>query len=170
MERIRITTKLTFSDFRKVNFFLLYRKKATRVSLILGLILLLVVFIHYVIGAPFWTQFPTIPLAIAFALTVFPPYSVLRNAKKSYESNKMGNEVITYEIDKTTISISGESFNSSVSWDKLYQVEVTKSWLLIWQTREVVNVIPRQDISDDQLEMFREMITHNKSVKKSITN
>lgn len=167
MDNLSITTKLTFEDFRKVNFYFLYRKRAAKISLVLGIILLLVIITPYVTGTPFWTQFPAIPLAIALMLTVVPPYSIFRTARKNYDSNKMINEKITYAFDKDTISVSGESFHSKLSWDKLYEIKVTKTWFLIWQTRQIANVIPRRDISDNQIELIKELVKDNGQIKKS---
>ena len=168
MDNLSITTKLTFDDFRKVNFYFLYRKTASKISLVLGTILLLVIIIPYATGTTFWTQFPAIPLAIALLLTVLSPYSVFRTARKNYDSNEMINEKITYEFDKDTIAISGESFHSKLSWDMLYEVKLTKTWFLIWQTRQVANVIPRRDITDSQIELIKELVKDNGQIKISL--
>ena len=69
MESFSIKTKLTFEDFRKLNFFLLYRKGITRFALIFGSMMLLIIFVPYITSIPFWEEFPTIPFGIAFAMT-----------------------------------------------------------------------------------------------------
>ena len=167
MDNLSITTKLTFEDFRKANFYFLYRKRTAKISLVLGTILLLVIITPYVTGTSFCTQFPAVPLAIALMLTVLPPFSILRTARKNYDSNKMINEQITYDFDKELVSVTGESFHSKLSWDKLYEVKVTTSWFLIWQNRQVANVIPRRDITDKQIELIKELLKDNGQVKKS---
>jgi hypothetical protein len=167
MDNLRVTTKLTFEDFRKVNFYFLYRKTGTKVSLAIGAILLLIIGFSYLTEMPFFNQFPAIPFALALAMTILPPYSVFRTARKNYESNKMINEKIEYEFDKDQISISGESFHSKFSWDKIYELSTTKSWFLIWQTRQVANVIPRRDISDNQIETIKGLVKDIPQLKKS---
>ena len=167
MDKIKVTTKLAFEDFRKVNFYFLYRKTGTKIALAIGTILLLIIGFSYTTGTPLFNQFPVIPFALALVMTIFPPYSVFRTARKNYDSNKMINERIEYEFDKDQISISGESFHSKISWDKIYELSTTKSWFLIWQTRQVANVIPRRDISDNQIETIKGLVKDIGQVKKS---
>jgi hypothetical protein len=167
MDKINVTTKLTFEDFRKVNFYFLYRKTGTKVALAIGTILLLIIGFSYATGTTLFTQFPIIPFALALVMTVFPPYSVFRTARKNYDSNKMINERIEYEFDKEQISISGESFHSKLSWDKIYELSTTKSWFLVWQNRQIANVIPRRDISDKQIESIKALVKDIGQLRKS---
>ena len=167
MDNIKVTTKLTFEDFRKVNFYFLYRKTGTKVALVIGTIIMLIVGFNYATETPFFNSFPAIPFALGLVMTVFPPYSVFRTARKIYDSNKMINEKIEYEFDKDQISISGESFHSKISWGKLHELSTTKSWFLIWQTKQVANVIPRRDISDNQIETIKGLVKDIRQLKKS---
>jgi hypothetical protein len=167
MTNLTVTTKLSLDDFKKINFYFLYRKRATKFSVALGTIMLLGILIPYIIGTTFFTSFPVFPLAIGLVLTLIPPLSILRNARRNYDSNKTASEKITYEFEKEFVSISGESFHSKLSWDKLYEVAVTKSWFLIWQSRQTANAIPRRDISDEQIKLIKDLLADNEQIKKS---
>ncbi len=134
---------------------------------VFGSFMLLCIFIPYAAKIPFWTQFPTIPFAIAFTMTFIPPFSVLRSAKKNYESNKMLNGQTEYEFNREFVRISGESFDSKIYWEKLHEIKLTKSWLLIWQSEQAANPIPRRDISDDQIALIKELVEDVKELKKS---
>jgi hypothetical protein len=51
-----------------------------------------------------------------------------------------------YVFTDTDLKITGESFNVTMLWDKIYKVTKTKRWVLIWQTKYLANIIPLQDI------------------------
>lgn len=56
----------------------------------------------------------------------------------------------------------GESFNSQLSWDKIYKVTKTKNWLLIWQNRQIANPIPIEDIGEEQISDLKKILDrHN---------
>jgi len=74
----------------------------------------------------FYTQFPVIPVALGLVMTVLPPYSVLRTSKKNYDSNDRISETISYGFDADVIEITGESFHSKLTLDKIYELTVTK--------------------------------------------
>ena len=167
MESFSIKTKLTFEDFRKLNFFLLYRKGITRFALIFGSMMLLIIFVPYLTSIPFWEEFPTFPFGIAFAMTFIPPYSIFRTARKNYNTNKMISEEICYEFDKETISISGDTFNSTMKWDQIFEITLSKSWLLIWQNSQVANAIPRRDITNEQIETIKDLVKNKNQIIKS---
>ncbi len=45
----------------------------------------------------------------------------------------------------------GESFNAKLSWNKIYKVKETKNWILIFQSRQVANLILKSDIWDGEM-------------------
>ncbi|MBN7812288.1 YcxB family protein [Algoriphagus sp. H41] len=136
-------------------------------GLVFGLFMLLCIFIPYAAKIPFWTEFPIIPFAIAFTMTFIPPFLILRSAKKNYESNKMLSGETEYEFTKDFIRTSGESFDSKMYWKKLHEIKLTRSWLLIWQSKEIANAIPRRDVSDSQIALIKELVKDVKELKKS---
>lgn len=166
MDKIKITTKLTFEDFRKVNFYLLYRKGVSKFSLGMGTFLLLGTLTFYILEPDFYTQFPVIPVALGLAMTILPPYSILRTSKKNYNSNSRISETISYRFDNDVIEISGESFHSKLTWDKIYELTVTKSWVLIWPNGQVANVIPRRDIDSTQIQGLKNIVETYPSIKR----
>lgn len=70
-------------------------------------------------------------------------------------------ETIAYNFTDTHLGISGESFNSEMTWNKIYKVTQTKSWLLIWQNRQMANAIPLNLVSAEQLAALKEILTKN---------
>jgi uncharacterized membrane protein len=129
--------------------------------------MLLVIFVPYLTGIPFWEEFPTIPFGIAFVMTFVLPFSIFRSARNNYKNNKMIREEICYEFDKETISISGETFNSTMKWDQIFEITFSKSWLLIWQNSQVANAIPRRDITNEQIETIKDLVKDKNQIRKS---
>jgi len=64
--------------------------------------------------------------------------------------------------------ITGESFTSQLNWEKTYKVAELNHWILIYQNRQVANVIPKESFKD-QLTEFRALIKSkniNQKLKK----
>jgi len=58
--------------------------------------------------------------------------------------------------------MTGESFHSQLTWDKVYKVTETKNWILIWQNRQIANAIPKRDVWDGQIEDLKKILTAHK--------
>jgi hypothetical protein len=114
----------------------------------------------------FYTQFPIVPVALGLAMTILPPYSVWRTSKKNYNSDSRISETISYEFTNDVIEISGASFHSKLTWDKIYELTVTKSWVLIWQNGQVANVISRRDMDSNQIQELKNITEIYPSIKK----
>jgi hypothetical protein len=166
MNKISVTTKLTFEEFRKANFYFLYRKWAAKFSLVMGTFILIGTLVFYFMNPSFYTQFPVIPVLLGLMMAVFPPYSIFRTAKKNYNSNGRISETISYEFDDDVIQISGESFHSKLTWDKIYELTVTRSWVLVWQSGQVANVIPTKDITPNQIQQLKKIVEKYPSIKR----
>ncbi|QEC69155.1 hypothetical protein FRZ67_18225 [Panacibacter ginsenosidivorans] len=48
-------------------------------------------------------------------------------SRKNYTTNNRISEPIEYTIENSGLSIKGESFTSTLTWDKLYKVSKTKN-------------------------------------------
>lgn len=51
------------------------------------------------------------------------------------------------------LKIKGESFNSQQTRDKISKVTKKKNWILIWESRQIVNPICRKYISDNEIQI-----------------
>ena len=88
--------------------------------------------------------------------------------KKNYKSNGRISETINYEFDKENIQLIGESFNSTLTWEKIYSVTENKYWILIWQSRQVANVIPKRDFINGDLQTFKSIVNSHRGLKNKL--
>jgi hypothetical protein len=153
-----IKTKLTQADFIKTNFALLYKKPRTwvNIAITIGLAIYYATIAGedslyvYVIAIPF------------FILVVLPPLATWFISKKNYTSNQRITETIEYQFDKDNLVVKGESFQSQLSWDKIYKVTQTKLCILIWQSRASANFIPKRDIWEGDIIELKEILENHK--------
>jgi hypothetical protein len=157
MEKVVITTKLTFEDFKKVNLYLFYKSNRIRVITgicIFALISSLIIFSLNII--PFdnssYTQF-----AVMLGIIVIPYFGIIIISKRNYNSNKIHRECVLYEFDHDAIFMTGESFKAELSMSTLFDLVETKNFFLVFQNPQFANVIPRRDITKDQIKHIKKM-------------
>lgn len=164
MNRIFLTTKLSIEDYIKVNYHLVYRKWVIKVITGIGVFMLILIAVFY----NSFTQFPWFQLAFGLFLTAGIPISVYFSAKKNFKSNGRISETINYEFDKESILITGESFNSKLTWGKIYGVTESKDWILIWQSQQIANVIPKRDFKEGALQTFKDIVKSHSGLKNKL--
>lgn len=165
MAKITINTTLSYEDYRRANYFLLYRKKVTLISLIVGVILLVGTMSVYLFVPDFYAQFPVLPMALGLLLVLLPPLSVWRSSAKNYRSDPRMQENFRYEFDEEKIQITGQSFDTVLSWSSIYKLEVTNNWLLIWQNPQMAMLLPKRDVRPEQIEGLKRMAGKNSGVR-----
>jgi hypothetical protein len=164
MDKVTLRTKLTLDDYIKVNYHLLYRKMVIKFMTAIGLFLLvLLIFLFNT-----FTQFPWFQLIFGLFLTIGLPVQVYFAAKRNYRSNGRISETIIYEFDNEYIQLTGESFNSKLTWDKIYSVTENKDWILIWQNRQIANVVPKRDFKIGELQALRDIVKSHSGVKNKL--
>jgi hypothetical protein len=164
MDKIILTTKLTIDDYIKVNYHLLYRKSSIKFLTGIGLFMLILILFTF----NSFAEFPWFQLAFGLFLTVGLPVSIYFSARRNYKSNGRISETIIYEFDKENIQLTGESFNSKLTWDKIYSVTENKDWILIWQNRQVANVVPKRDFTEGQLQAFKDIVRSHGGLKNRL--
>ena len=83
-------------------------------------------------------------------------------------SNGRISETIIYEFDNENILITGESFNSRLSWDKIYSVTENKDWILIWQSRQGANVLQKRDFKNKDLQLLKDIVNSHSELKNKL--
>jgi hypothetical protein len=106
------------------------------------------------------TSDPFLIIAPVILLGIFP-LMVFIKAKKLYGASRAGEKII-YEFQDNQFLITGESFSSQLSWDKIYKVTTTKNWIFIWQNSQQANPIPKKDIWEGEILKLREILDRNK--------
>ena len=164
MDKINLTTKLSIEDYIKVNYHLFYQKLSNKIMTGIGLFMLLMM----VISFRTFAEFPWFLLIFGLFLILGLPVQIYFTAKKNYKSNGRISETINYEFDKENIQLLGESFNSTLTWEKIYSVTENKDWILIWQSRQVANVIPKRDFINGDLQTFKSIVNSHRGLKNKL--
>lgn len=163
MDKIILTTKLSINDFIKVNYHMLYRKWAIKGMTGFGLFFILLSLFTLMSGDFSWFL-----LIFGLFLTVGLPVQVYFAAKRNYKTDGRVSETIEYLFDNEEVKIAGESFNSRLTWDKIYNVTENKDWILIWQNQQIANVVPKRDFKEDELKLFKEIVKRQIGLKNKL--
>jgi len=101
-------------------------------------------------------------------ITIFLPYSIYKQSKKSFYSNKRLQENIKYFFDEEKMEVKGESFNAISNWEKFFKVTELRNWILIYQNNLIANIIPKSSFTTEQLQFFKSIIRSYPTIKTNI--
>jgi hypothetical protein len=164
-EKLTFQTQLNREDYVKVSYHITYRKFAMKFMTGLGIFMMVLgLFLFIVEGTFSWFV-----MLFAFYLAVGLPLMIKFSARRNYRSNKRISEKIRYDIDREFIELTGDSFTSKLTWDKVYNVTETKEWLLIWQNSQVANVVPKRDLKEDEIQVFKSIVKGQKGIKNELS-
>lgn len=99
-------------------------------------------------------EFPLFNLWIGLFCIIGLPIIIYYSARKNYYANPRIGETIVYKFDREVVHVKGESFESTYTWEKVYRITETGSWFLIWQNKQVANIVPKKNFSPEQLVKF----------------
>ena len=159
---MNIKTKLTETDFINVSFVLLYDKLSTKILTGIGVLLLV-----FNVSAMIYEKQSSLSQLLSPAiLLVFLPLVTYFTAKRNYAANKRISENIEYIFGEESLDIKGESFNTQLTWDKIYKVTQSTNWILIWHTSQSANPLPKRDVWDEQRELLKNILDSHKVKNK----
>ena len=167
---LEINTHLTWGEFKNFNLSLWYRKPAGIFLTIIGIGMLLLVLIYPFAPSITSGKFPLTQLIFGLSFTLLLPYWIYRSAKKNYDTNSRINENITYKFDTEWIEIKGESFDAKLTWNKINKVVETKSSFVIYTTEMTVSIVPKKDMSSEQIIELSNMIKRIPNLKMQLLN
>lgn len=145
-----VRTKITFREYLE----LMYRR-AIIIVFTIGAFLMLLIIIVNATGLYRFQTNVTSQITFIFFIIVLLPIVVYFSAKRNYYSNKRLQETIDYEFTNQKMNISGESFSSEINWSKTFKIEELKKWFLIYQSKQVANLIPKSDLTEEQISYLR---------------
>ncbi|OCX50274.1 hypothetical protein BEL04_23480 [Mucilaginibacter sp. PPCGB 2223] len=149
---------MTYPEFRKLNFKILYAKKwvviisAFAVLFILASIIMNMVHYYTILDSDYYS-FGVILVTMAITL----PVTILLIAKRSFKSNLMVQELIAYEFSDEGVKVKGESFSSDYKWSKLHKVAITNDWLLLYPSKMLAIFVKTNEVSAENLEQLKHL-------------
>jgi hypothetical protein len=158
-----IETKLDFKRYLKLMYTLTYLKPMMIFLTIVGLIMFIGSLFYFVgFNIPFDTP-PFFQIVFGFFIIALLPFSIYRGAKKNFSSHGRLQEKIIYEFTDEKIKVIGETFNSEMDWLKTHKIVELTDWILIYQNRQIANILPKESFGDD-LNEFKNMVK-SKNIK-----
>jgi len=112
-------------------------------------------------------QSASIWFAAVFVFIIIRSYFRLKNA---FFSNKKIQEEIVYTFTDEKVQTKGETFEGDFAWNTVYKIKETKDWLLIYQSKTTMNMVPKKYFSDSQISELRNMIKKSNVKAKLLNN
>ncbi|AZB30437.1 YcxB family protein [Chryseobacterium balustinum] len=111
-------------------------------------------------------QSASIWFAAVFVFIIIRSYFRLKNA---FYSNKKIQEEIVYTFTDEKVQTKGETFEGDFAWNTVYKIKETKDWLLIYQSKMTMNMVPKKYFSQSEIIELRKIIEKN-NVKAKLRN
>ena len=153
---ITIKTHITFKDFLNFNL----KNSLSRI-----IIFSLIIFLFF--GLNFYnteneTQEIFKSAALWFiAIIVFIIVRSYFRLKNAFYSNAKIQEEIIYTFTDEKVHTKGETFEGDFTWNTVFKVKETADWLLIYQSKLTMNMVPKKDFSGSQITELRRMMKKN---------
>jgi hypothetical protein len=94
-------------------------------------------------------------LIIAFGL--YLPYVRKKAWTKLYASNARLQENIEWDFDNNILRLTAESFYAEKNLNKAHKILELKSWFLVYEDKVVANLLPKKDMTANQVTSVREI-------------
>jgi hypothetical protein len=94
-------------------------------------------------------------------------YAIIYNNSKRLIKNYRLSENIEFIFNKDFFEEKGETFDIKHYWEKLYKVKECKSYFLIYQNKNLANIIPKTKITNNQYNELKELF-NSLNIKKSL--
>lgn len=153
MQPIEIKTKIEFKPYIKLQYWLFYRKPAILIFSFIALSILIFGLISFVNSET--ENLFTFSISFGFFGLVYLPFIVWRTSRKAYKTNKNLQERMTYIFDQDEMHVNGESFKSTVSLKSIYQLKESREWLLLYQSKNSFNIIPKSSMTEEQINKIK---------------
>ncbi len=74
-------------------------------------------------------------------------------------------EQVKVRIDRSAFRISGESFNTQLTWDKILEVVESSDFYLLKATEGTANVLPKRAFTEEEKTEFRSIVSSIEGLK-----
>jgi len=145
---MKIETQIELKDFIRFTFKLLYSKRLYQLLFIIGIFVFTASIFQFFMENTFVDP-PYAEFFVGIFLIFIYPIIIFYKAKKNFESNKILQEKVSYEFIEDKILISGDSFNSELSWGSIIKVEETKDWILIYHNKQTAILLLKSSIGEN---------------------
>jgi hypothetical protein len=103
-------------------------------------------------------------IALALIAVIQPTVICITIIRNYYSSNHL-RETLDMELAGEEIKIRGESFYMEILWSKIYKIAEKKKWFLIYQNNLSAILIPKKELSPEQIQQIQEILASVKTIK-----
>lgn len=160
---MKFTVTYDYKSYSQLLVHVFYSQKRAYFVVTFG-VLMLLAGCFFLIMAPWDMLFKSVFIVAGLFLISLPLIASKIAAKRSFSSNKMFQEAVVYEFMGNTIKTTGESFTSELSWSSIHKVKELKDWFLIYQSKQLFYMIPKEALGDKQSEL-KDIIKRQKGLK-----
>ncbi len=152
---MRITTRLSFPEYRKFVFAATYKRPTVIVYSIIGFVIFVFGFLALIPGWEIFSSNVYMSFIMGLLLMGITPYFAFKTAKQHYDSNLRLQETIVYDVSDNGVIITGNSFSGEKSWDKVYKIQELKDWFMIYENNAIANLIPKSQMTTAEADELR---------------
>jgi hypothetical protein len=164
---MKVKTRVSFKEYRKLLFMLTYRKPVMKIILCVALAMLIWIlgyYLHFLpVPKPQIYQYITLGL-----ITIVQPITIYLTIRRNYNSSNHLREPLVTELTKTELKVQGESFYLEIKWEKLFRIDEERNWFLLYQNNLSAIIIPKKDLNSVQVKEFKTIISAVPTVPVSL--
>lgn len=159
---MKISTQITLPEYIKLQYILSYNRPAAIWVNSVGGVMFIVAIINTI------TESDNADFSVGYMLGA---YLILRAiliyffAKKNFKSNTLLGQPVNYEFLTDKLVIDNSVSHAEVPWENFYNVKEFKNWFLLYQSTTMANLIPKTDLSEQEIAGIR-YVLQNAPVKK----
>jgi len=160
---MKLKAKVTLRQYLKILFSLTYSKPIMIFLICFALLMVLWIVLYHLhllnLPEPVIYQYITLLL-----ITVIQPTVIFTTILKNYYSSNHLRETLDMDLAQDKIKIRGESFYMEILWSKIYKIVEKKNWFLIYQNNLSAILIPKKNLSPEQIKQIQEILGSVKTV------
>lgn len=153
-------SSINFNDYLKLSYILFYKNRWIIYISIIGLLMLFIAGLYYSGIAPnIYTKDspPYFQLFFGLFILIGIPGSVYFSARRNFKADERLQEEIEYEFTNDKYKLTGNSFSNEMTWDKTYKIQELRNWFLIYRNKNVVNPIPKKNLTQEQIKYLESL-------------
>ncbi|MCC8407384.1 YcxB family protein [Mucilaginibacter sp. UR6-1] len=161
---MKISTQITLPEYRKLQYTLLYTKLIFVWVTLCGLVMFVAAIVQLLNGED--ANGSSISFGLGFGLLVIlMPLFIYISSSKTFKSLVALNKPTKYEFLSDRLIIDTAVGHTEMPWENYYKIKELSNWFLLYQNANVANLIPKTNLSEQDIVGIR-YILQNAPVKK----
>lgn len=165
---ISFSIKLELKDYRNFNFSYLYGGAKGKMYIIVAILILFgcAYYLKYLIN--YGKELTLLNVLLPFLPVVYfvlMPILIFFQSKNIFKSDKLLSNEQNYSFNNDGFTISNDSLNAKISYDKIFLARENKNYLFIFTAKNKAFIIPKKDITK-QVVKIKRLLFDNLEKKK----